>query len=668
MLDQGTILRSRYRIIKHLGSGGFGDTYFAEDSDLPKNSQCGVKHLKPTSTKPQVLAIARRLFKTEAQVLDDLGSHAQIPRLLAHFEENGEFYLVQEFVNGNDLGQELTPGKRFSEDEVIKLLHDILEVLEVVHQQKIIHRDIKPQNIMRRRMDGKIVLIDFGAVKEIGSLVVNAEGQVTPTIAIGTPGYKPIEQHNGDPKLCSDIYAVGMIGIQALTGLSPQQLQRDTTGELILRHYIPVSDDLMAVLNKMVYSHFSQRYQSAKEALQAVNALMPQPTNPFNCLISQVHKPIVRSSLIGLGGLAAGILATFALINRPQPPNPTVQVPTQSPIATSTTPTPSQSQTDPVPQPNINFAIAPRFENVRTFADGLAAVRIDGKWGYIDRSGNIVIEPKFDKGNDFSEGFALVWISGQNRNYIDKTGNSVINWGFGENSAGEFSQGLALACIVTTCGYIDQTGYFAIERTFGSAGTFSKEGLARVRIDGKWGYIDTRGEIVIQPEFVDSQRFSEGLAGVKIDDKWGYIDKTGNRVIPLQFDRAGDFSEGLARVRIGTKIGYIDKTGNRVIPLQFDTANDFSEGLAGVKIGTKIGYIDKTGNRVIPLQFDTANDFSEGLAGVRIGDKWGYIDKTGNRVIPLQFNEAGNFSEGLAWVQEPSSKPPRYGYIRNPLK
>ena len=648
MLAQGTILRDRYKIIKQLGGGAFGDTYLAKDSDLPKNSQCVVKHLKPTSTNPQVLAIARRLFTTEAQVLDDLGSHDQIPRLLAHFEENEEFYLVQEFVNGNDLGQELTPGKRFSEAEAIELLHDILEVLEVVHEQNIIHRDIKPQNIMRRRIDEKIVLIDFGAVKQIENLVFDAEGQVKSTIAIGTPGYIPIEQHNRDPRLCSDIYAVGMIGIQALTGLSPQQLQRDTTtGELILRHYIPVSDGLMTVLNKMVRSHFSQRYQSAKEALQAVNALMPQPVHPFNRLISQVHKPVVRGSLIGLG---AGILATFALINLSQLPNPSVQIPPQSPIATST----------------INFAIAPQFESVRDFADGLAAVQINGKWGYIDKTGNRVIQPQFDKINDFSEGLALVWIAGQNWNYINKTGNFITKWGFTEKNADEFSQGLARACIVRTCGYIDQTGNFAIGRRFRGAGTFSKEGLAGVVINDKWGYIDNTGNLVIPPQFDSAEYFAEGLAGVVINDKWGYIDKTGNLVIPPQFDSIEPFVEGLAGVKINDKWGYIDKTGNLVIPPQFDSAAYFAEGLAGVKIGDKWGYIDNTGNFVIPPQFNEGGRFSEGLAGVKIGDKWGYIDNTGNFVIQPQFDRAGPFSGGLAVLQEPSSK--KYGYIRNPLK
>lgn len=187
---KGKTLRNRYKIIEFLGSGGFGDTYLAEDWDLPGLPQCVVKHLKPKYAEPAVLPIAKSLFNREAGVLYLLGNeHDQIPQLFAHFEENGEFYLVQEFVDGHDLSKELYPGKQLSEAEVVKLLREILEVLVVVHKLNIIHRDIKPQNLMRRGKDGKIVLIYFGAVKEISTLIVNAQGQTSWTVPIGTPGY-----------------------------------------------------------------------------------------------------------------------------------------------------------------------------------------------------------------------------------------------------------------------------------------------------------------------------------------------------------------------------------------------------------------------------------------------------------------------------------------------
>ncbi|WP_339460710.1 bifunctional serine/threonine-protein kinase/formylglycine-generating enzyme family protein [Nodularia spumigena] len=278
MPTTGTILRQRYKIIYILGSGGFGDTYLAEDIDLPNHPKCVVKHLKANSN-PAVLEIVRRLFDSEAKVLYRLGNDSdQIPRLFAHFEEQGEFYLVQEFVDGQDLSKEISPGKKLSETEVTKLLQEILEVLAVVHKKNIIHRDIKPANLMRRRQDRKIVLIDFGAVKEINTVMVNSQGQTSVSVVIGTNGYMPSEQTAGQPKLSSDVYAVGMLGIYALTGRQPHELPKDPTdGEVIWRNYANVSDKLAGVLNKMVSYHFRDRYFSAEVALQALQPSQPPP-------------------------------------------------------------------------------------------------------------------------------------------------------------------------------------------------------------------------------------------------------------------------------------------------------------------------------------------------------------------------------------------------------
>jgi len=295
----GKIIYTRYKIAKQLDSGAFGDTYLAVDLGLPGHPKCVVKHLIPKDPNPTVLPIAKSLFYREAQILYQLGNDSnQIPRLFAYFEENDDFYLVQEFIDGHDLSYELTPGTSKNEKIVVKLLKDILEVLAFVHQHNVIHRDIKPQNIMRRKTDGKIVLIDFGAVKEINVLSITSTGQTSLTVAIGSPGYMPSEQAVGRPRLCSDIYAVGMIGIQALTGLIPQQLQTDpVTGEINWRHLVPVSDSFANVLQKMSRDHFSQRYQSAAEALSALNATMVSPPPPISPIlptrsISQPTQPV----------------------------------------------------------------------------------------------------------------------------------------------------------------------------------------------------------------------------------------------------------------------------------------------------------------------------------------------------------------------------------------
>ena len=216
-----SLLAGRYQIIEHLGEGGFGDAYLAEDNHLPDGHRCVVKKLKTDTQNPTLLKSTRRLFDSEAKVLHQLGHHGQIPRLLAHFEEDEEFYLVEEYIEGQSLSDELTPGAKFDEGYVIQLLQDILGILKFVHQQQVIHRDIKPTNLIRRQKDGQLVLIDFGAVKQVTTQLINSKDQTPHTILIGSPGYTPSEQFRGNPRLSSDVYAVGMIAIQALTGLNP---------------------------------------------------------------------------------------------------------------------------------------------------------------------------------------------------------------------------------------------------------------------------------------------------------------------------------------------------------------------------------------------------------------------------------------------------------------
>ncbi|MEA5604191.1 CHASE2 domain-containing serine/threonine-protein kinase [Nostoc sp. UHCC 0252] len=270
----GKVLAQRYKIVKVLGSGGFSETYIAEDTQRPGNPRCVLKQLKPASTKPEALQLARRLFHSEAQTLEKLGTHAQIPQLLAYFEEDEEFYLVQEQIIGHPLNQELPSGRVIDEIATIKIVRDLLQTLTFVHNNNVIHRDIKPSNIIRRHSDGKLVLIDFGAVKEVSIKQLDTQEPTAFTIGIGTQGYAPSEQCFGRPHYNSDIYAVGMVGIKALTGIAPRELDRDADGEIKwsdayggkLRSQL--SHSLVKILSKMVLDDFKQRYQSASEVLQ----------------------------------------------------------------------------------------------------------------------------------------------------------------------------------------------------------------------------------------------------------------------------------------------------------------------------------------------------------------------------------------------------------------
>ncbi len=195
--------------------------------------------------------------------------HDQIPRSLAYFEENQEFYLVQELIEGHTLSLELPLFHCWSESQVIQMLKDVLQILEFVHSYGVIHRDIKPSNLMRRKKDNRLILIDFGAVKQISVPRIKTNGLITSqTISIGTQGYMPTEQVRGKPRLNSDIYALGVLGIQALTGLDPLYLQEDEEGELIWQDRADASKELTAILNKMVRYHFQDRYQSATQVLE----------------------------------------------------------------------------------------------------------------------------------------------------------------------------------------------------------------------------------------------------------------------------------------------------------------------------------------------------------------------------------------------------------------
>ncbi len=280
-----TKLAGRYKIIKPLSAGGFGATYIAEDTQRPGQPICVVKQLRPASNNPKHWELARRLFNTEAETLEKLGKHDQIPQLLAYFEEGTEFYLAQEFIAGSPLTKELPLIVPLSEAKVIDILQDVLSILNFVHSYGVIHRDIKPDNIIRRKSDGKLVLIDFGAVKAIRNQLNEEEQPSDVTVGIGTKGYMPNEQAMGSPKFNSDIYALGMIAIQALTLTHPANLpENPKTGEVCWEDKAQISSELAIILKKMVRYNSRDRYQSATEVLQALRpliaALPPNSSTP----------------------------------------------------------------------------------------------------------------------------------------------------------------------------------------------------------------------------------------------------------------------------------------------------------------------------------------------------------------------------------------------------
>lgn len=294
------ILKKRYRILRNLSRGGFGETFLAEDIDMPSARRCVIKQLKPLNNNSQVYELVKERFSKEAEILERLGDkHLQIPTLYAYFEDAGQFFLVQEWIEGTTLAERVKKQGILDENSVKQISLNTLAILDYVHSQNIIHRDIKPDNIILRIADYRPVLIDFGAVKETMSTVLNASGAAS--VAIGTPPFMPGEQISGRPLFSSDLYSLGLTAIYLLTGKYPQELEtHPLTGEWQWRKYaLQVSSSFAEVLDKAVKLHPRDRYHSAQEMLNAmqnssVASVVPETSTPPTVVTP--HTPVTEIS------------------------------------------------------------------------------------------------------------------------------------------------------------------------------------------------------------------------------------------------------------------------------------------------------------------------------------------------------------------------------------
>jgi len=374
------LLNDRYQVIRTLGAGGFGETFLAEDSYMPSKRRCVVKLLRPIQNNPQIYQLVQERFQREAAILEELGGATdQIPTLYAYFVVSGQFYLVQEWVEGDTLTAKLQQQGLFSESAVQELLLNLLPILEYVHGKYIVHRDIKPDNIIVRHRDRKPVLIDFGAVRESMGTVVNSQGLPTSSIVIGTPGYMPSEQAAGRPVYSSDLYSIGMTVIYLLTGRQPQQIETDPqTADIMWRQYASHLSPMMAdILDKAIAYHPRDRFPTARAMLDALQSIAnpipptqpvfyqspvvtvpPQPTVPVTPRPTEPPKTESnnRNGLVMGGLIAGGLIGAAVIISQvlPKPSQPSLNQPTPS----ETSPSPTPQTTSPVPQPTeINNAI-----------------------------------------------------------------------------------------------------------------------------------------------------------------------------------------------------------------------------------------------------------------------------------------------------------------------
>ena len=293
-----TLLAGRYKILEIVKNDGLSNTYIAEDTRQIGSPKCIVKQLigggddrqksyssHSSHSSPSPMRSARRIFSKQVQIFNKLANCDRVPQLWGSFKENQDFYLVQELVIGQPLSEELLLGQPWGKPgtvwQCVEILKEALVILELIHDRGVIHCNLKPENFIRRTRDGRLIPINFSGAKEV--LKSQTQGQLSIAVPIGTFGYVSPEQLAGNSQPNSDVYALGLIGIQALTGLHPSLLEINAvTGELSWERHaqIPPGDEIIFILNKMVRAHSKQRYQSAREVLEALEAYSPLESPP----------------------------------------------------------------------------------------------------------------------------------------------------------------------------------------------------------------------------------------------------------------------------------------------------------------------------------------------------------------------------------------------------
>ncbi|MCG5057342.1 MAG: GUN4 domain-containing protein [Limnoraphis sp. WC205] len=290
------LLAERYRALEIIGQGGFGRTFKAIDEFKPSKPFCVIKQFFPQAQGTETVEKAKQLFEQEAVRLDELGKHSQIPELYAYFTQDKRQYLVQEYIQGKNLQQELEESGTFNETQILQLLKKLLPVLYFVHKNQVIHRDVKPDNLIRRASDHQLFLVDFGAAKFATHTALAVTGTT-----IGSAGYAAPEQALGKANFSSDIYSLGVTCIHLLTQVEPFQLYDVSEGEWVWRDYLtnPINQKLGEVLDKMLQQAMKKRYQSIGEIVNAISSQatpsktvrIPPPPPPPTSLTKVIAAP-----------------------------------------------------------------------------------------------------------------------------------------------------------------------------------------------------------------------------------------------------------------------------------------------------------------------------------------------------------------------------------------
>ena len=723
-----TLQEGKYRIETVLGQGGFGITYLATQKIVVKGAigeleteiKVAIKEFFmkdvcnrdshtsyitiPSVGSKEMVERFRQKFIKEAQNISRL-KHPNIVKVLDVFEENGTAYYVMEYIPGGSLQQYLSENAPLQETEVLYYIRKIAGALDYIHEQHMIHLDIKPGNILRRDNE-EPVIIDFGLSKQYDEW-----GYQTSTTPVGiSAGYAPIEQYkkggNQTFSPSTDIYSLGATLYKMITGNTPPDASDIIDNGLSLPENI--SPGIREVIRKAMETKRSNRPQTISEFLAILDdkekqydesneettilneEIKEEKQNNIQSITQQTIKKEVKQKpknkkiyYIGLSCIAA-ILIIFGIKKGLEDENSQIL---DSGVEKDYTSLYMPYKNDNgkygyVGPLNMNekIVIPAKYDYVSmTFSEGLGHVRLNDKWGYIDKTGTEVIPCQYDGANGFSEGLAAVELNGK-YGYIDKSGTLVIPYKY--DLVSEFSDGLASVKLNEKWGFINKNATEVAPCKYDDyypTDLFSREGFVII-IGNKYGATDKNGKEVIPCKYDDITGFSQGLSAAKLNEKWGYIDANGKVVIPFKYDGAGGFFGELACVELGwekffidkndkkvapcpytsiypcdevkiskvecnDKWGYIDTTnGKEIVPCKYEHTDYFSEGLGIVRLNGKYGYVDTNGTEVIPCKYDDTTGFHGGLAEIKLNGKYGYIDKNGIEVIPCQYDKALYFS------------------------
>ena len=719
-----------------LGKGGMAEVWYAEN-EIGKSAAVKILDVE-LSHSAQVVT----RFRNEAVVMVKL-DHPNIRQVYGYGTIEGRPSIVMEYLDGNDLNSLMEQKRRFKEEELEKWWNQLVDALKYTHTQGIIHRDIKPSNLFLDKK-GNIKLLDFGIAKVKKGITMTQSGITLGTLMYMSPEQVDDAKHIGPQ---TDEYSLAVTFVHLLTGKVPYN-NTVSNDYRIRKSIVEVPLDLSSVPSawRVFLAPYLEKKPEDRPALRHFEAVpltmadMDKATGCDSPSISQSlfskKQPERKKRWIALG-IAALVVSAIAvlLLLRNSSSEPSDQsfdqidqwlskseqmydvyhfeVPLDDYVSAVDSLNVGYGlcqnalrELDEMESPDSvlfdvckkrgdslnslyvnNFAAIVEKELIKLSVDEDTLAAIDrvrqieefdyfkqdsigitkqdaiekdidflchaellcfdteGKYGFIDLSGNVVVKPQFDFAGDFSEGLARVRIG-------DKDNGK---WGF-----------------------INKLGTLVIDTLYVQEGSF-QEGLAWVQKEkkGNFGYIDRSGEMVIQLQYSNIKSFSESMGGVRVRkkvgtrdvEKWGFVDKKGDTVIPPKYDEVGIFSEGLAKVRVLVKdeenkdvsrYGFMDKEENMVIEPVFLGVRDFSEGLAAVKIDSVTwGYVDKEGKMAFSLKCEDAVDFSEGLAKIKIKArendkdvyKYGFVDKKGKWTISAKYYDARSFSEGMASVK-----------------